>query len=126
VREFYIGARARQSLDGGRFFGSLGRLVSRNRRRYGGYIVHIGIATLLIGVAASGAFNTKVERPVAVGQTIKVGDYNVKYVKATSNARNERLSFGAVLDVSKGGKHVTTLYPSRNYYPQNSTSTRDR
>ena len=122
VREFYIGARARQSLDGGTFFGSLGRLVSRNRRRYGGYIVHIGIATLLIGVAASGAFNTKVERAVAVGQTIKVGDYNVKYVKATSSARNERLSFGAVLDVSKDGKHVTTLYPSRNYYPQNSTS----
>ena len=110
VREFYSGARARQSLDGGTFFGSLGRLVSRNRRRYGGYIVHIGMATLLIGVAASGAFNTKVERPLAVGQTIKVGDYNVKYVKATSNARNERLSFGAVLATcSKDGKHVTTL-----------------
>lgn len=121
-REFFIGARARKSLDGGTFFGALGRLVSRNRRRYGGYIVHIGIATLMIGVAASGAFNTKVERSVNVGQTIKVGDYKVKYVKATSDARNERLSFGAVLDVSKNGKHVTTLYPSRNYYPQNSTS----
>ncbi|MGH2907529.1 MAG: heme lyase CcmF/NrfE family subunit [Solirubrobacterales bacterium] len=121
-REFYSGARARQSLEGGSLPHAFGRLVNRNRRRYGGYIVHIGIATLMIGVAASSAFNSKVERSVNVGQTIKVGDYDVKYVKATSDARNERLSFGAVMAVSKDGKPVTTLYPSRNYYPLNSDS----
>jgi cytochrome c-type biogenesis protein CcmF len=119
-REFYSGARARQSLEGGTFFHALGRLVAKNRRRYGGYIVHIGIATLMIGVAASSAFNSKVERSVRVGETVKVGSYDVKYVRATSNARNERLSFGAVIDVSKNGKPVTTLYPSRNFYPLNS------
>jgi cytochrome c-type biogenesis protein CcmF len=118
-REFYSGARARQQMEGGSFFPALGRLVSRNRRRYGGYIVHIGIATLMIGVAASSAFNTKVERTVAVGQTFKVGKYDVKYVRATSSAHNEKLTFGGVLDVSKNGKHVTTLTPARNNYPEN-------
>lgn len=119
-REFYSGARARQKLEGGSLPHALVRLVGRNRRRYGGYIVHIGIATMLIGVAASGAFNTKVERNVAVGETFKVGDYDVKYVRATSSAQNERLTFGAVLDISKDGEHVTTLRPSRNNYPINS------
>lgn len=118
-REFYSGARARQQMEGGTFFPALGRLVSKNRRRYGGYIVHIGIATLMIGVAASSAFNTKVERTVAVGQTFPVGKYDVKYVRATSEAHNEKLTFGGVLDVSKNGKHVTTLTPSRNNYPVN-------
>ena len=119
-REFYTGARARQSLEGGSFPHALGRTITRNRRRYGGYIVHIGIATLMIGVAASGAFNTKVERNVKVGETIRVGDYDVKYVRATSDASNEKLSFGAVLQISKDGKQVTTLHPSRNNFPLNS------
>lgn len=120
-REFYSGARARQALEGGSLPHALGRLVSRNRRRYGGYIVHIGIATLLIGVAASSAFNSSTERTVKVGETFRVGGYDVKYVKATSDASNEHLTFGAVLDVSKDGKHVTTLTPARNNYPLNSS-----
>lgn len=119
-REFYSGARARQSLEGGSFFHALGRLISRNRRRYGGYIVHIGIAVLLIGVAASSAFSSNVERNVKVGETFRVGDYDVKYAKATSSVSNEHLTFGAVLEVSKDGKYVATLTPARNNYPLNS------
>lgn len=119
VREFYIGTRARQSLEGGNFFHALGRTVSRNRRRYGGYIVHIGIIVLLVGVAASAAFSSSVERTVKVGETFHVGGYDVKYVRATSDATNERLSFGVVLDVSKDGKKVTTLSPSRSNFPAN-------
>ncbi|MGH2958580.1 MAG: heme lyase CcmF/NrfE family subunit [Solirubrobacterales bacterium] len=120
VREFYSGARARQALEGGSFFPALGRLVSRNRRRYGGYIVHIGILTLFVGVAASSAFNASSERNLRVGETFTVGGYDVKYVKATSSLSNENLSFGVVLDVSKDGKHVATMRPSRNNYPLNS------
>jgi cytochrome c-type biogenesis protein CcmF len=119
-REFYSGARARQSLEGGSFPQALGRLVSRNRRRYGGYIVHVGIITLLVGVAASSAFNHSVEKSVKVGESFKVSGYDVKYVRATSDAANEHLTFGAVLDVSKDGKHVATLTPARNNYPLNS------
>lgn len=119
-REFYSGARARQKLEGGSFPHALTRLIGRNRRRYGGYIVHIGIATMLIGVAASGAFNSKTERNVKVGESFEVGGYDVKYVRATSEAKNERLTFGAVLEISKDGKYITTLRPSRNNYPLNS------
>lgn len=121
IREFVIGARARRRLEGGSLVHGLARLVSRNRRRYGGYVVHVGIAVLMIGVAASGAFNTKVERSLEVGESMRAGDYDVKFVRATSKARNEKLTFGAVLDVSKDGKHVTTLHPSRNNYPLNSS-----
>src|SRR6202012_5755913 len=48
-QEFYNGAHARQKIAGGSFAGALAAVTARNRRRYGGYIVHIGIATLLIG-----------------------------------------------------------------------------
>ena len=117
VREFYSGARARQSLEGGAFFPALGRLVSRNRRRYGGYIVHIGILTLFVGVAASSAFNASSERNLKVGESFTVGGYDVKYVKATSSLSNEYLSFGVVLDVSKDGEHVDNAAPRTQQLP---------
>lgn len=121
AREFAKGARARQALEGGAFPAALGRLIARNRRRYGGYVVHAGIAVLMVGVAASSAFNSTAERALKVGESIKAGGYEFKYVRATSDARNERLSFGAVLDVTKDGRRVTTLHPTRNWFPVNSS-----
>ena len=92
-------------------------LVRRNRRRYGGYIVHVGIAVLLVGVAASSAFQHARDVRLAPGQTAVVNGYSIHYVRATSHLAAEKITFGAVLDVSKGGRHVTTLRPSRGYYP---------
>ncbi len=121
IREFYSGARARQALAGGSFGAALGRMVGRNRRRYGGYLVHIGIAVLMIGVAVSSAFDNATERTIRPGETISAGGYDFLYVRPTADAQNERLAFGAVLDVSKDGKKVATLTPGNNRYPVNST-----
>ena len=52
-----------------------------------------------------------------MGQTAKVGDYDIAYRKITADPQNERISFAAQLDVTKNGKHVATLNPARNYYP---------
>ncbi len=120
LREFYSGARARRSLEGGSLAAALGRLVTRNRRRYGGYVVHAGIAVMFVGVAASSAFNHTAERSLKVGQSVKAGDYTFRYVRATSEAHNERLSFGALVDVYRNGRRVTTLHPTRSWYPVNS------
>ncbi len=57
-QEFWRGAAARRKLSGGSMPAALVGVVSRNRRRYGGYVVHIGIAVVLIGIAASSSFQT--------------------------------------------------------------------
>ena len=59
--------------------------VGRNRRRYGGYIVHAGIALPLIGIAASSSFQTNRDLRLQVGQSAKVGDYTVHYDKLTTD-----------------------------------------
>jgi cytochrome c-type biogenesis protein CcmF len=97
-------------------------LVRRNRRRYGGYTVHVGMAVLFVGVAASTAFQHARDVRLSPNQSAVVGGYRVTYVKATSRAdyrgdRLERVALGAVLDVSKNGHHVTTLRTERGYYP---------
>ncbi len=118
VQEFAKGAAAYRSLKGGSYPRALAGLFSRNRRRYGGYVVHAGIAILLIAVAASSSFQTSRDLRLSPGQSATVDHYNIKYVKPTAeiSAPEQRLTLGAVLKVSKDGGTYATLYPSRNYY----------
>src|SRR3954466_5553720 len=122
AQEFVRGIGARRAMAGeGPAVAALS-LVRRNRRRYGGYIVHVGMALLFVGVAASSAFPHAHHLVLKPGQTTRVGDYTIRYVRPTSSigqrAGNlEKISFGAVLNVSKNGRHVITLHPSKAYYP---------
>jgi cytochrome c-type biogenesis protein CcmF len=121
--EFWRGAEAQRSLSGGGQLAALGRVVSRNRRRYGGYIVHAGIAILLIAVAASSSFQTSRDVRLRPGERAQVGDYSVTYVRPTAyiDPGEQRLTFGSVLAVQRDGKPLTTLTPSRNYYSSSSS-----
>jgi cytochrome c-type biogenesis protein CcmF len=127
AQEFWRGARARGAVSSEASGTALVKLVGRNRRRYGGYIVHAGMALLFIGVAASSAFAHHRDVRLSPGQSTKVGDYTVTYKKPTAGIVSDRagtgapITVGAVLDVRTGGKHYT-LDPSRNYYSTQDTS----
>ncbi len=115
-QEFWNGAAARRKLAGGSMPGALVAVVSRNRRRYGGYIVHIGIAVLLIGIAASSSFQTNRDITLKPGQSTVVDDRVITYVKPTVVVTDEYLQFGSILRVEEGGEVVATLHPSRRYF----------
>src|SRR6476660_5205378 len=84
VQEFAKGAAAYRSLKGGSYPRALAGLFARNRRRYGGYVVHAGIAILLIAVAASSSFQTSRDLRLRPGQSATVDNYHLKYVKPTA------------------------------------------
>jgi cytochrome c-type biogenesis protein CcmF len=115
--EFWRAGAARRSLTGEPFSQALPRAIGRNRRRYGGYVVHAGIAIVLIGIAASSSFQTNRDLRLDVGESATVGDYTLTYQRLNADPRNERISFGAVLDVDRDGRQFATLAPARNYYP---------
>jgi cytochrome c-type biogenesis protein CcmF len=117
VQEFWRGVSARRAMTHDAPPIALAQLIRRNRRRYGGYIVHAGLAVLLIGVAASSSFQHSHDVMLSPGQHVNVDGYTVSYVRPTAHASAEKVSFGAVLNVAKGGKHVTTLRTTRNFYP---------
>src|SRR3954452_17762065 len=122
AQEFARGAAARRAMAGEKPVRATFALIGRNRRRYGGYIVHVGMALLFVGVAASSAFQHAHDVTLSKGQTTRVGDYKIRYVRPTSDIATrggelEKISFGAVLDVTKDGKHLTTLRPSKAYFP---------
>jgi cytochrome c-type biogenesis protein CcmF len=122
AQEFWRGARARRVTSGESPPVALYQLVVRNRRRYGGYLVHAGFATLLLGVAASSAFADQRDVRLRPGDTATVGGYHMTYVKPTAAFLNDKagtgapITLGAVVDVRKGDQRFT-FRPGRNYYP---------
>jgi cytochrome c-type biogenesis protein CcmF len=114
-QEFWRGAAARRSLKGGSMASALVGVVSRNRRRYGGYIVHIGIAVLLIGIAASSSFQTKRDVNLRPGQSAVVDGRKVTYVRPTAKVDKLALTVGAILRIAKGDESFT-LHPTRRFY----------
>ena len=115
-QELWRNARARRALTGERALVAMIAVVARNRRRYGGYVVHVGIAVLLVGVAASTAFQHVRDVRMRPGDTVRVDGYDVRYLRATSALSDEKITLGAVLRISEHGRRVATLLPSRNYY----------
>jgi cytochrome c-type biogenesis protein CcmF len=120
-QEFVRGASARRVMTRESWPQALLRLAGRNRRRYGGYLVHAGIAVLFLGVAASSAFIEQRDVRLSPGESVRVGDYEVTYREPTARLGGDGggtgapISFGAVMDVRKGDESFT-LRPSRNYY----------
>ncbi|HWM10413.1 MAG TPA: heme lyase CcmF/NrfE family subunit [Solirubrobacteraceae bacterium] len=97
-------------------------LVRRNRHRYGGYLVHAGMAVLFVGIAASSSFADERDVELTPGQSAQVGGYDIEYVKPTSelvaasNGRLERIDFGAQVRVTRDGES-TLLATERSYFP---------
>jgi cytochrome c-type biogenesis protein CcmF len=122
-QEFVRGVRARRVMAREPVPLALVSLVRRNRRRYGGYLVHVGVAVVFVGIAASSSFADERDVRLAPGQTAQVGGYDVEYVRPTadlvaaSNGRLERIDFGADLRVRRDGREVTMLRTERSYFP---------
>ncbi|MET0305285.1 MAG: heme lyase CcmF/NrfE family subunit [Solirubrobacterales bacterium] len=115
AQEFWRGAAARRSLSGGSMPTALVAVVSRNRRRYGGYIVHAGVAVLLIGIAASSSFQTNRDVRLAPGESAVVDGRTVTYERPTVGFDSNSFTFGAVLAVEQDGRR-SVLRPSRDYF----------
>jgi cytochrome c-type biogenesis protein CcmF len=117
VQELWRGTSARRAMTPEPLPLAFIGLIRRNRRRYGGYIAHAGLAVLLVGVAASSSFQHSQNVNLSPGQHAFVDGYKITYVRPVAHASAAKISLGAVLDVSKHGKHVTTLTTTKGFYP---------
>jgi cytochrome c-type biogenesis protein CcmF len=115
AQEFWRGAVARRELSGGSLPGALIGMVSRNRRRYGGYVVHIGVGVLLVGVAASSSFQTKRDVSLRPGESAVVDGRTFTYRRPTVEVERNAIAFGADLDVRDGADRYL-LHPSRRFF----------
>ena len=105
VLEFWRGTSARRAIAGESIPRAFGSLVARNRRRYGGYIVHASIVLLAIGIAGSSAYQT-VREPahgLKPGQSMEIAGYTLTYVGLSTRQEADDQATRATVDVSRGG-----------------------
>src|SRR5215203_3541547 len=120
---FVLASIVVELVRGTRVTGSLWQLVGRNRRRYGGYIVHASIVLLAIGVAGSSAYSTSSERKLSPGQSMSVDGNGVTYRGLERTAAANATEVRAVLDLS--GRSSGTLRSGVNRYPAEQQSSRE-
>lgn len=113
--------RRRSSGEG--YLRALDALLSKSRRRYGAYVVHLGIVLITIGV--TGSMTYKSERLIALnpGESTTIDGYELHYLDYTVETLNpepetyqSRVRFATILDVRTAGSNVATLVPEKNYH----------
>jgi cytochrome c-type biogenesis protein CcmF len=116
VQEFWRGARARQSIMGEPFSQALAHLIAKNRRRYGGYIVHLGVVLVFLAITCTSAFRVEQQVVVKQGEEFSVGDYQLRFdgVRAWQTPHIAHLA--ATVTVLKDGKVVDELHPEKRLY----------
>ncbi len=118
LHEYWRGVRARMKAQEENLFTALWRLVARNHRRYGGYLIHIAMVVMAIGILGIEVFQTTTQRSLAVGDSIELADYTVRYDSlAQFNHADGRFVTRAVMSVFKDGQFLQELYPRYDVYP---------
>lgn len=92
------------------------RLLGANRPRYGGYVVHLGIAVLAIGVIGSSFYAVQRDFNMSLGDAASLAGYDFAYVNAASRTFSDRIETTARFDVSRGGSSVGTMDARRTFY----------
>jgi cytochrome c-type biogenesis protein CcmF len=113
---FVLASIVLEFVRGTRAVGSLTELIGRNRRRYGGYVVHAAVVLLALGVAGSGAYGSSTERKLSPGQSMQVGGYTLTYRSLTQQRAANHVAVRAAVDVSRGGTVVARVEPGKNRY----------
>jgi len=114
-QEFWRGARVRQGATGTDVFTALIGLVARNKRRYGGYIVHIGIVLIFLGFAGEG-FKQDEQVLLKPGQQVQVADFVVRLdaVRVTDDGQKQMIT--AHTTVFRDGEEIARMYPAKWFF----------
>lgn len=112
--EFGRGARVLQR-RGRNWASALVHLTLRNRRRYGGYVIHVGIMLMAIGITGS-AFNKDVEAAMPYQASMQIGPYRLTSESYTQDDNPNFSSEAEIIRVTRNGQYVATMYPSRRFY----------
>jgi cytochrome c-type biogenesis protein CcmF len=113
--EFFRGTKVRMK-RGENFLMAFMRLVSRNKRRYGGYIVHIGVVLIVIGVTASSVFVTEKQVTLNKGESMELRGYSLRFdglKQYTTDAKNATV---ANLTLFEDGREIDSIAPEKNIY----------
>ncbi len=115
LSEVYRGWRARVS-RGENWLTAASRLFGQNRRRYGGYLVHLGVLLMVIGVTGQSLYQSSRLVALQQGESVTVGPYRLEYIGSGTEDTEASRRFYADLQVYRSGRPVFTLQPEKNFH----------
>lgn len=110
------GVRARHRMRAENYVKSFFGLIWSNRPRYGGYIVHISILFIALGVAGSSFYSIEKEAALMPGETMTIGNYTLKYEGMTESSTASKLIATATLSAYNGGKFIGAMTPEKYFH----------
>jgi cytochrome c-type biogenesis protein CcmF len=122
LSEFWRGTRARHRSTGQSYPRALWTLLGRNRRRYGGYLIHIGVLMIALGVIGTQFFQVETQRNLAVGESLTItspltGEFVLTYKGLESlPAPDDVNRTGATLAISQGGRAIGEMNPTHDFF----------
>ena len=119
--EFFRGAKVIRARSGASLLASAVDLTMRNTRRYGGYIVHMGMVLIFVGLAGA-AFNRDVQKEMQLGSTLQIGRYNLLLQSFDSKPEKNYTSERMIVEVMRDNKPLMMLYPERRFFQTNEQS----
>jgi len=96
-------------------------LLRRQNRRYGGFVVHLGILVIALGVAGSQAWSIETETTLAKGQSVELGGYRVRFDGLEASEESNHFKVTGAFTMTNGGRAPAMLHPARKFYPQEQT-----
>jgi cytochrome c-type biogenesis protein CcmF len=111
------GVRARRAVDGGRLR-AFGALLARNHRRYGGFVVHLGVVIIFVGVAGSSGYGVQTEQTLALGERLAIGRYEVEFRGLRQAEAGTHVAVVAGFHVRNDRHPVGWMEPAKLFYPQ--------
>ena len=115
LQEFWRGTRVRQETTGSDLFTALVGLVGRNKRRYGGYIVHVGIVLIFLGFAGDG-FKKEEQVLLHPGQQTRVGHYTVRHDRVAVTDDGQKQMITGHLTIFEDGREMARMYPAKWFF----------
>jgi cytochrome c-type biogenesis protein CcmF len=116
--EFYRGAKVIRARSGATYLASAVDLTMRNTRRYGGYIVHMGMVFVFIGLSGA-AFNRDLQKDMQVGQTMQIGPYSLLLQGFDSRPEKNYTAQRMLVEVLRDKKPIMMLYPEKRHFATN-------
>ncbi|NKB89989.1 MAG: heme lyase CcmF/NrfE family subunit [Acidobacteria bacterium] len=123
IQEFWRGGRARAASSGEGLALAMLNLTRRNKRRYGGYVIHVGIVLMAVGITGSGVFQTDVEATLRPGETVDVAGYRLQFEELDIFAVDGVDVVSASLVAFDGPRARFRMVPQRHFHPRQDNPT---
>ena len=117
LMEWFRGTRSRRRNSGENYVTAFCALIAANRPRYGGYIVHLSVVMVTLGIVGTSFFGVQRDVVLSIGESTTINDYELVYLGTVEVQKSNRTEFTSTVQVFRDGELLDTLRTKRAFYP---------